>query len=162
MYADVFSKVYGFHTVGLRYFNIFGPNQNANNPYAAVIPIFCKAFTEGQSPTINGDGETSRDFTYVDNAVQANVRALFKADLDSHHVFNVACGEQTSLNEMIEMLREITNTELEAKYGPERKGDVKHSKADISKIEQTLSYKPTVYFKEGLHKVFNWYQEQID
>lgn len=160
MYADVFSKVYGLHTVGLRYFNIFGPNQNANNPYAAVIPIFCKAFAENSAPTIHGDGETSRDFTYVDNAVQANLRALFLEDLTQHEVFNVACGEQTSLNEMIAMLQKITSNALQPNYGPERRGDVKHSKANIGKIKTTLGYKPTVLFNEGLEKVYHWYLTQ--
>ena len=119
-YADVFSKVYGFHSIGLRYFNVFGPKQNPNNPYAAVIPIFCKHFIDGSQPTINGDGLTSRDFTFVENAVQANIRALQLGlslngsvntkvkELKQHHVFNTACGEQTTLLEMIDFLKEIT------------------------------------------------------
>ena len=159
-YGDVFSKVYGFNTIGLRYFNIFGPNQSPDNPYAAVIPIFCKAFIDGSVPVINGDGETSRDFTYVDNAVQANIKALFKADLDTHEVYNVACGEQASLNAMISMLNEITGKSVTPEYGPERPGDVKHSKASISKIQKDLGYAPTVYFDEGLKKVYAWYQQQ--
>lgn len=159
-YGDVFSKVYSLHTIGLRYFNIFGPNQSPDNPYAAVIPIFCKAFIDGSVPVINGDGETSRDFTYVDNAVQANIKALFKADLDTHEVYNVACGEQASLNAMITMLNEITGKSVTPEYGPERPGDVKHSKASISKIQKDLGYAPTVYFDEGLKKVYAWYQQQ--
>jgi len=159
MYGDVFSKVYGFHTIGLRYFNIFGPNQSHDNPYAAVIPIFCKAYIDGKSPTINGDGETSRDFTYVDNAVQANIKALLADDVQQHTVYNVACGEQTSLNEMIALLRELMRSEIEPIYGPERAGDVKHSKAAIDKIKNELGYAPTVYFREGLAKVFAWYQQ---
>ena len=157
-YADVFSQVYGLHTVGLRYFNIFGPRQNANNPYAAVIPIFCKAYIEGVAPTINGDGETSRDFTYVENAVQANIKAMLSEGIDNHEVFNVACSDQVSLNEMIEMLQEISGNKMTANYGPERAGDVKHSKASIGKIEKTLDYKPIVYFKEGLASVYHWYK----
>ena len=160
LYGDVFSKVYGFNTIGLRYFNIFGPNQSPDNPYAAVIPIFCKAFIDGSVPVINGDGETSRDFTYVDNAVQANIKALFKADLDTHEVYNVACGEQASLNAMITMLNEITGKSVTPEYGPERPGDVKHSKASISKIQKDLGYAPTVYFDEGLKKVYAWYKQQ--
>ncbi len=157
-YADVFSQVYGLHSIGLRYFNIFGPRQNANNPYAAVIPIFCKAFIEGIAPTINGDGETSRDFTYVENAVQANVKAMLASDVNIHEVFNVACSDQVSLNQMIEMLQEISGNKMSANYGPERAGDVKHSKASIQKIENTLGYKPTVFFKKGLASVYQWYK----
>jgi UDP-N-acetylglucosamine 4-epimerase len=157
-YAQVFSDIYGLHTIGLRYFNIYGPRQNANNPYAAVIPIFCKAFLDGNSPKINGDGQTSRDFTYVSNAIQANLRALFSLDINEHQVFNVACGERTSLNQMIQILQDISESKLEPLYGPERQGDVKHSLASIDKITATLNYSPEVYFEEGLKNVFNWYK----
>ncbi len=160
LYAEVFQKTYGLNYVGLRYFNIFGPNQNPDNPYAAVIPIFCKAFLEGNSPTINGDGETSRDFTFVDNALHANDLALFTDDSKAlNQVYNVACGDQVSLNEMIEMLNTISGKSLAATYGPERPGDVKHSKADISKIENLLGYQPKVRFKEGLEKAYTWYKD---
>jgi UDP-N-acetylglucosamine 4-epimerase len=158
-YADVFSKMYGFHAIGLRYFNIFGPRQNPDNPYAAVIPIFCKAYLDGTSPSINGDGETSRDFTYVDNAIQANMRALFSDGISQHEVFNVACGNRTSLNEMIDILKELSNSSVEPTYGPERQGDVKHSLASIDKITGSLGYEPSVRFKEGLTHVYNWYKE---
>lgn len=157
-YAQVFSDIYGLHTIGLRYFNIYGPRQNANNPYAAVIPIFCKAFLDGNSPKINGDGQTSRDFTYVSNAIQANLRALFSLDINEHQVFNVACGERTSLNQMIQILQDISESKLEPLYGPERQGDVKHSQASIDKITATLNYSPEVYFEDGLKNVFNWYK----
>lgn len=157
LYADVFSRVYGLNTIGLRYFNVFGPRQSANNPYAAVIPIFCKAFIDGVSPLINGDGETSRDFTFVENAVQANIRAMLAPDLGKHEVFNMACGDQISLNEMIEMLREISGKDIKPTYGPERKGDVKHSKASIDKITNGLTYHPEVKFTEGLNLVYNYY-----
>jgi UDP-N-acetylglucosamine 4-epimerase len=160
MYADVFSKVYGFHTIGLRYFNVFGPKQNANNPYAAVIPIFCKHFLENTTPTINGDGITSRDFTFVENAVQANIRALLYDKLEKHEIFNMACGDQVSLNEMIEMLKRISNKDINAIYGPERAGDVKHSKASIEKISRELNYYPEFKFEQGLKIVFDWYQEE--
>lgn len=158
LYADVFSQVYGTHTIGLRYFNIFGPKQNPNNPYAAVIPIFCDAFLKSQQPNINGDGETSRDFTFVENAVQANIRALFYDNLQKHEVVNVACGDQITLNGLIKMLNEICNSNITAIYLPERKGDVKHSKADISKIIDLLNYKPQFYFQEGLSVVYDWYK----
>lgn len=171
LYADVFSHVYGFHTIGLRYFNIFGPKQNPNNPYAAVIPIFCKHFIEGTSPTINGDGITSRDFTFVENAVQANIKGMLAGlptnesshnpMLNKHEVFNVACGDQISLNEMVEMLCEISGKNIEAKYGLERAGDVRHSKASIEKLEQFSGYQPKVRFREGLEIVYGWYKEDL-
>jgi UDP-N-acetylglucosamine 4-epimerase len=159
LYADVFSQVYGTHTIGLRYFNIFGPKQNPNNPYAAVIPIFCDAFLKGQQPNINGDGETSRDFTFVENAVQANVKALFYNDLEKHEVMNVACGDQITLNGLVKQLSEITGTSMIANYLPERKGDVKHSKADISKISNLLKYKPIINFSQGIEIVYNYYKK---
>lgn len=164
MYADVFSKTYGFHTVGLRYFNIFGPKQNPNNPYAAVIPIFCKHFLEGTPPTINGDGETSRDFTFVENAVQANIRALLQPlerpnqVITRHEVFNVACGDQVTLNQMVTMLQEKTGKAIQPVYGPERTGDVRHSKASIAKLETFCGYAPKYRFKEGLGIVYGWYE----
>jgi UDP-N-acetylglucosamine/UDP-N-acetylgalactosamine 4-epimerase len=159
LYADVFKKSYGLDYVGLRYFNVFGPKQSPDNPYAAVIPLFCKAFLEGKPPVINGDGTHSRDFTYVDNAVQANVLALFTENAHAvNQVYNVACGEQTTLTEMVEILRGISGKKIQPLHGPERPGDVKHSKADITKIRSLLGYKPTVFFKEGLAKLYPWYQ----
>ena len=167
MYADVFSRVYGMHTIGLRYFNVFGPKQNPNNPYAAVIPLFCKHFLEGTQPTIYGDGETSRDFTFVENAVQANVLALLfglhqsdSRHLKSHEVYNVACGDQTTLNQMVHILQQITGKSLEPIYGPERPGDVKHSKASISKIKEQLNYQPRQRFEKGLGLSLDWYRKQ--
>lgn len=157
LYAQVFQQTYGLDFIGLRYFNVFGPNQNPDNPYAAVIPLFCKAFLEGKSPTIFGDGKTSRDFTYVDNAVQANTLALFTEQNGVNEIYNVACGKQTSLNEIIEALKEISGKKLNPIYEAQRKGDVKHSLADISKIESKLGYKPKIQFKEGLENVYNWY-----
>lgn len=160
LYADVFSKTYGLQYIGLRYFNVFGPKQSPDNPYAAVIPLFCKAFREGKPPVINGDGTHSRDFTYVDNAVQANILALFTDNPEAlNQVYNVACGEQTTLNEMVDSLKMISGKQIDPIYGPERPGDVKHSKADISKIKERLAYKPSVRFDEGLKRVFQWYLE---
>lgn len=161
LYADVYSKVYDFHAIGLRYFNVFGPKQNPNNPYAAVIPIFCKHFIEGSEPTINGDGLTSRDFTFVENAIQANIKGMLLQDLNKHEVMNMACGDQVTLNEMIEMLKVISGNDISAKYGPERKGDVKHSKASIDKISTLLNYEPKFRFQKGLEIVFNWYKNQL-
>lgn len=165
-YADVFSQVYGFHTIGLRYFNVFGPKQNPNNPYAAVIPVFCKHFLEGNPPTVNGDGETSRDFTFVENAVQANIRALLhnvtypENEITGHEVYNTACGDQISLNRMIQILQLSTGTRLQPNYGPERPGDVKHSKASIKKIMKHLNYQPKQDFEEGLKLALNWYKNK--
>jgi UDP-N-acetylglucosamine 4-epimerase len=171
LYADVFSRVFNFHTIGLRYFNVFGPKQNPNNPYAAVIPIFCKHFIEGTSPIINGDGHTSRDFTFVENVVQANIKALLlvtpKLDdaesiprLQKHEVFNTACGDQVSLNEMIEILKEISGKVVKVNYAPERKGDVRHSKASIEKLKFATGYFPFYRFKDGLTISYQWYEQQ--
>lgn len=159
LYAEVFARTYGLSYIGLRYFNIFGPRQNADNPYAAVIPIFCKAFIEDRQPHIHGDGTTSRDFTYVENALHANDLALFTESRSAlNQVYNVACGEQVSLNEMVDMLRQITGKDLHAVHGPERAGDVKHSKADISKIRHFLNYTPQVRMLEGLKRVYEYNQ----
>ena len=126
-YAEVFNKTYGLDFIGLRYFNIFGPRQNPSNPYAAVIPIFCQAFLEGASPTINGDGLTSRDFTYVSNAVYANEKALFTESTEAlNEVYNVACGDQVTLNEMVQYLQRMTGKNINPVFGPERSGDVRH------------------------------------
>jgi UDP-N-acetylglucosamine 4-epimerase len=157
-FADVFGKTFDLNWVGLRYFNIFGPKQNPDNPYAAVIPIFSKAFLTNGSLTINGDGETSRDFTFVDNAVYLNELALFTSNSAAlNQVYNAACGDQVSLNEMVEMLREISGQTPEVVFGPERKGDVRHSKADISKAKELLGYEPKVRFEEGIAAIFKWY-----
>jgi UDP-N-acetylglucosamine 4-epimerase len=157
LYADVFSRVYGLNTIGLRYFNVFGPKQNPNNPYAAVIPIFCKHFIENTKLIINGDGKTSRDFTFVENAVQANIKAMLNPVFEKHEVMNVACGDQISLNEIVEMIRIISQNEVNIAYGPNRPGDVRHSKASISKIQSCLNYSPNIKFKDGLRIVYNWY-----
>lgn len=160
LYAEVFHKTYGLNYIGLRYFNIFGPKQNPDNPYAAVIPIFCKAFIHDKTPLINGDGFTSRDFTFVENALHANDLALFTENPAAlNQIYNVACGDQMSLNDMISILQDISGKNIQPKYGPERPGDVKHSKADISKIETLMGYSPKVRFKEGLKKVYEWYEK---
>lgn len=159
MYAEVFSKVYGLHTIGLRYFNVFGPAQNPDNPYAAVIPIFCKAFIDDVRPVINGNGQTSRDFTFVENAVQANVKAMLLTELNQYEVLNMACGDQVSLNDMVTLLQEISGKDLQPVYAPERAGDVKHSLASIEKISRILGYKPMYKFREGLNIVYSYYSE---
>jgi UDP-N-acetylglucosamine 4-epimerase len=158
LYADVFSKIYSFHTIGLRYFNVFGPKQNPNNPYAAVIPIFCKHFINGTSPKVNGDGESSRDFTFIENVIQANIKSLFIDRLDNHEVFNVACGDQITLNKMVEFLQNLTDKQIRVEYVPERKGDVRHSKASLKKINEFLGYQPEFDFNKGIQIVFDWYK----
>jgi UDP-N-acetylglucosamine/UDP-N-acetylgalactosamine 4-epimerase len=155
LYADVFAKTYGMETIGLRYFNIFGPRQDPNGAYAAVIPLFIKAIQEDKPATINGDGETSRDFTFVENAVQANIKALLTKNKDAiSQIFNVACGEQTTLNELWQILLKISGKKFDPNYVFERKGDVKHSLADISKIRQGLKYSNNVLLYDGLLRTF--------
>jgi len=157
-YAEVFGRTYGLDWIGFRYFNIFGAKQNPDNPYAAVIPIFCKAFIEDGEITINGDGETSRDFTYVDNAVLINELGLFTDNDDAlNQIYNCACGDQITLNQMVGMLENIAERKVTVTFGSERSGDVRHSKANISKAESLLGYNPIVRFEQGLQEVYNWY-----
>lgn len=159
LYADVFARTYDFEYIGLRYFNIFGPKQDPNGAYAAVIPLFFKAALANQSPTINGDGSFSRDFTYVDNAVQANILSLFT---DNHkavnEVYNVACGKQTSLNELWEMIKKITGSTVDAYYGPERGGDIPHSLADLNKAKKYLHYISTTNIEKDLESSYEYFK----
>ena len=158
LYARVYASLYNMQFVGLRYFNIFGPRQNPTGAYAAVIPLFAKALIENKPPLINGDGSHSRDFTYVDNAVQANVLSLFtKNDSAVNKVYNIACGHQTSLLELFNQLKKEAKSDLQPIHGPERTGDVKHSLADISKAEKLLGYSPAVSIEEGLRMTYRWY-----
>lgn len=160
LYAKVYADLYGMELIGLRYFNIFGPRQNPAGPYAAVIPLFINAVLDNEPPTINGDGEHSRDFTYVANAVQANELALFTNRKEAvNQVYNIACGEQTSLNQLFEVIKEIAGSDLVPKYGPERRGDVKSSLADITKAATVLAYSPSVNVREGLKSTFEWYRK---
>lgn len=158
-YADVFAKTYDFEYIGLRYFNIFGPKQAPNGAYAAVIPLFMKAAIEGQAPTINGDGTYSRDFTFVQNAVQANLLSLFTENTDAvNQVYNIACGERTTLNELWQHIQTTAGIDLPAKYGPTRVGDIPHSLADISKAKRLLSYQGNITVKDGLKTAWEWYK----
>lgn len=160
LYARVYADLYGMEFIGLRYFNIFGPRQNPNGPYAAVIPLFAEALLKGVPPTINGDGKHSRDFTYVSNAVQANILSLFTDNTAAiNQVYNIACGQQTTLNDLFEGLRKVAGSNLKPVYGPDRKGDVKHSLADISKAEKLLGYAVGVSVQKGLEKTYTWYKE---
>lgn len=159
LYARVYASVYDMKLIGLRYFNIFGPKQNPGGPYAAVIPLFAEAILKNKAPVINGDGSHSRDFTFVDNAVQANILSLFTPDEQAlNQVYNIACGHQTSLLELFEHLREEAGSTLQPVHGPERQGDVRHSLADISKARRLLGYEVRINVKEGLKKTFNWYK----
>jgi UDP-N-acetylglucosamine/UDP-N-acetylgalactosamine 4-epimerase len=154
LYAHAFQLNYGLEYIGLRYFNVFGPKQSPNGAYAAVIPLFIDAAKRGIAPTINGDGSVSRDFTFVANAVQANMLALFTEDTGSiNQVYNVACGERTTLKELWEMIKKISDTKVEANYGNSRKGDIPHSLADISKIKKHLNYSVTKRIEEGLEEI---------
>jgi UDP-N-acetylglucosamine/UDP-N-acetylgalactosamine 4-epimerase len=162
LYAKVYSDLYEMEIIGLRYFNVFGPRQNPQGPYAAVIPLFVKAIIENIPPVINGDGEHSRDFTYVANAVQANINAMFATNKNAvNQVYNIAYGQQTSLNELFKHLKDIAGSNLAVIHGPERKGDVKHSLADISKAKNLIQYNPEVSVEAGLKKTFEWYKENI-
>ncbi len=160
LYADVFGKTYGTDVVGLRYFNVFGPKQSPNGAYAAVIPLFMQALKDGTSPKINGDGEQTRDFTFVDNAVQANVKGFFAPETAKNQVFNVACGENISVNELWNTLKQAAKSDVNAIYGPDRQGDVRDSLADISKAERLLGYQPEFTVREGLKVTWDWFVEQ--
>ncbi|MEE6186745.1 SDR family oxidoreductase [Niabella digestorum] len=160
LYAEVFSRVYNFHSIGLRYFNVFGPKQNINGPYAAVIPLFITQILNNVSPTINGDGETSRDFTFVSNVVQANIKAL-EASIEKSEVFNCACNERITLNQLVHEIKAYLNSDVEVVYGNERPGDVRHSQADITKAVQMLGYQPEVRFREGLLHTIDYFKNRL-
>ena len=150
LYADVFCKTYGTQIIGLRYFNVFGPKQSPHVFYAAVIPLFMQALKDGVSHIMHGDGQQTRDFTYVENAVQANIRAFFAPDTSVNEVYNIAYGDRISLNTLWSDLQDISQIELQANYGPTRNGDIKDSLANISKAKNLLEYDPLFSAKEGM------------
>ena len=158
LYAFVFGRCYGLETVCLRYFNIFGPRQDPDSPYSGVLSRFATAFLDGGQPVVFGDGEQTRDFTYVENAVQANLLACEAPDV-AGQTFNVGTGARISLNRTLELLRNISGKHLQARYDPPREGDIRDSQADISLAKQSLGYDPSVEFEEGLQKTFDWYRE---
>lgn len=161
LYAEVYSQLFGLETIGLRYFNIFGPRQNPNGPYAAVIPLFIRHFLENTPPQINGDGTYSRDFTYVDNAVLANLLALFTTNPAAlNQVYNIACGAATSLNELVQALQGLSGKDLAPRHGPIRSGDVPHSLAAIGKAQTFLGYEPRVTFAAGLAQTYAWFEQE--
>lgn len=168
LYADVFAKTYDISTIGLRYFNVFGRKQDPNGAYAAVIPKFVMQLMQHESPIINGDGSFSRDFTYIDNVIEMNVRAMQATDQNAlNTVYNVAYGERTNLNELVDLLKtylgeydaEIQN--IQVTYGPNRKGDVPHSLASIEKAKSRLGYNPKYDMKSGLKQAVEWYWENL-
>ena len=168
LYADVFSKTYGLETIGLRYFNVFGRKQDPNGAYAAVIPKFVSQFMAGESPVINGNGEFSRDFTYIDNVIQANLLSMITNNKEAiNTVYNVAFGERNTLKDLVELLKKFL-TELDSKikdiqviYGPNRVGDIPHSLASIDKAKNLLAYNPQFSLEKGLKEAVNWYWNNL-
>jgi nucleoside-diphosphate-sugar epimerase len=158
-YMTSFYRCYGLETVSLRYFNIFGPRQDPSSPYSGVLAKFITQMLNGEQPTIFGDGAQSRDFTYIQNAVDANLLAMKAPALQAAgQIFNVATGKRADLNQAFQLLKNITGYTGEVKYAPARSGDVKHSLADLSRTEKHLGYKPTVDFEEGLRRTVDWYR----
>jgi UDP-N-acetylglucosamine 4-epimerase len=164
LYADVFSRLYGINCIGLRYFNVFGQRQDPNGAYAAVIPLFVKKLINHESPVINGDGEYSRDFTYIKNVLQMNLLALTTTNKTAlNTVYNTAFGERTTLNQLVAYLKEYLSAfdpainNVEILYGPNRSGDIPHSLASIDKAKSLLGYNPHYTMKEGLREAVNWY-----
>ncbi len=160
LYAQVFSRTYNFHTIGLRYFNVFGPRQNPKGPYAAVIPLFIESALKGETPYINGDGETSRDFTFVENAVQANIRAMLAENVVMAEVVNIAFGERTTLNQLWDRITKLIGIDIKPIYREERRGDVKHSLANIEKAKMLLGYDPMISVLNGLEIAVKWYSRK--
>ncbi|MDX1766556.1 MAG: SDR family oxidoreductase [Arenibacter troitsensis] len=168
LYADIFTKTYGMETIGLRYFNVFGRKQDPKGAYAAVIPKFVMQFMKNESPNINGDGSYSRDFTYIDNVIQANIKALATKNKQAvNSVYNIAFGERTSLNDLITILKDYLSMydpkikDIDTTYGPLREGDVPHSLASIQKAQDLLDYQPTHNLKEGLKEAVSWYWDNL-
>ncbi len=159
-YCSVFYQVYGLETISLRYFNVFGPYQDPTSQYAAAIPAFVTAILKDQPPTVYGDGEQSRDFTYIDNVVEANLLAA-RAKKTKGEVVNIACGEAVTVNAIIDMINEILGKNVKPVYTDPRPGDVKHSLADITAAQNLIGFKPTVSFKQGLGLAINWYRENL-
>jgi UDP-glucose 4-epimerase len=156
-YCRLFHKLYGLETVALRYFNVFGPRQDPNSHYAAVIPRFATLLLAGKQPTVYGDGEQSRDFTFIANVIQANLKAATSPNAPGE-AFNIGCGTQTSLNQLIEKLNHILESQTKPKYEDTRKGDVRHSVADIDKARKMLGYSPEITLETGLKHVVDWYR----
>lgn len=168
LYADVFARTYGFEYIGLRYFNVFGRRQDPNGAYAAVIPLFVKQFMNHEAPNINGDGEYSRDFTYIDNVIEMNMRAMTTTNLDAvNQIYNTAFGERTTLNQLVSHLREFLGAkdpairDIEPTHGPNRVGDIPHSLACIDKARTLLGYDPKFSMRDGLKIAVDWYWDNL-
>jgi len=159
-YAKVFHQVFGLETISLRYFNVFGPNQDPTSQYAAAIPAFVTAILKDEPPTVFGDGEQSRDFTYVDNVVDANLLAA-RAEHTAGEVLNIACGKAITVNETIALVNELLGKDIKPFYTDPRPGDVKHSLADITLAQKLIGFKPAVPFHEGLQKAIDWYRDNL-
>ncbi len=161
-YMRAYAKGFGMETVSLRYFNVFGPRQDPEGAYAAVIPAFVSRLLRDQRPTVYGDGEQSRDFCYIENVCNANWLAAHAPAAEcSGAVVNIACGERVSLNEILSLLRQLLDSDLQAEYQDVRPGDVKHSLADVSLAKKVIGYEPSIMFKEGLEKAIGWYRENL-
>jgi len=158
LYADVFGKTYNTDTIGLRYFNVFGPKQSPNGAYAAVIPLFMSAINQDKPATIDGDGEQTRDFTYIENVIQANIKSFFAKEEAKNQIYNVACGENISINFLWKNLNIIAQKNIEAIYGPSRLGDVRDSIANIDKAKSLLQYHPEFSVREGLAIAWNYFK----
>ena len=168
LYADIFSKTYGLETIGLRYFNVFGRKQDPNGAYAAVIPKFVSQLMKGESPVINGDGNYSRDFTYIDNVIQANLLCLVTTNEKAiNTVYNVAYGDRNTLNDLMGYLKEYLSefdskiSQVEVIYGPNRVGDIPHSHASVDKAKENLNYKPPFTLQQGLKEAVKWYWKNL-
>ena len=160
-YGKLYKKLYGLDTYGLRYFNVFGRRQDPNGAYAAVIPKFLKQLMNGETPTINGDGKQSRDFTYVDNVIEGNLRACLASSEAAGEAYNIGAGGREFLIDVYHHLTDALGLDVEPNYGPARKGDIRDSNADISKARQNLGYDPSYDFKAGIELAINWYKENL-
>lgn len=161
LYAKNYFDLYGLETVGMRYFNVFGRKQDPHSYYSAVIPKFVSLLLNDEAPTINGDGEHSRDFTYIDNVIEANLRACLAPKEACGKAYNIAYGGRVSLNELYEVLRSLLNKDIKPIYGPNRKGDIKHSNADISSAKTLLNYNPSYSFEDGIKLTIEWYKDNL-
>jgi UDP-N-acetylglucosamine 4-epimerase len=160
-YGRLYTQLYGLDTYGLRYFNVFGRRQNPNGAYAAVIPKFIKQLLNDEQPTINGDGSQSRDFTYIENVIEANMKACLASHEAAGHVYNIAVGGREHLLDIYHVICNALGKEIEPIFGPPRKGDTKHSKADISKARKNLGYNPEWSFERGIYEAIEWYKQNI-
>ena len=161
LYAKNFSLVYGLETIGLRYFNVFGKRQDPDSIYSAVIPIFVKKLLQNEAPIIHGDGTQSRDFTYIDNVVQANIAACFAPSSACASAYNIGCGGRVELNDLYHSISKLLNLDIKPTYSDPRPGDIKHSHANISEAIHHLGYTPTIGFDEGLELCIDWYKENL-